>query len=145
MAQFTRVSQVVRQSQFMSEWSGINQQVVNGICIKTSNRLLIKYKNEGIDNLLNSVTLKQLMTYENYSTLDIILRVGVVIKYQHQLMTITLIKSNLKVVVENLKTSETHSFKISKTNINKIARVVNNQDCVDVLQSIYNRMVQEGV
>ena len=85
------------------------------------------------------------MTYEDYGALHAILTQGIVIKYQYQLMTVTLVKSNLKVVVENLKTNETHTFKISKTNINKIARIVNNQDCIDVLQSIYNRMVSEGI
>lgn len=145
MKQFTSIAQIVNASPFLSEWQGINQQIVNGVCIKTSNRLLSKYHNGGVDSLINSVTLKQLMSYERYTTLYDILSKGIVVRYQYQSMSITLIKSNLKVVVENLKTSETHAFKISKTNINKISRIVNNVDSVDVLQSIYNRMVQEGV
>lgn len=145
MKQFTSIAQLVNASPFLSEWSGINQQVVNGICIKTSNRLLLKYHSEGVDNLINSVTLKQLMSYETYSTLYDILSKGIVIKYQSQSMSITLIKSNLKVTIENLKTNETHTFKISKTNINKVSRIINNVDSIDTLQSIYNRMVREGV
>lgn len=144
MTSYTRISEVVECSRFMYVWNGINQEYINGLCIKTSNRLISKYHNEGVDSLINSVTLKQLMTYD-YQALITMLTSGIVVRYQTQALTISLIKSNLKVVVENLKTSEAHTYKISKTNINKLSRIVYNQDCIDVLQSIYNRMVSEGI
>ena len=95
-------------------------------------------------SLINSVTLKQLMTYD-YQALLTMLASGIIVRYQTQSLTISLIKSNLKVVVENLKTSDVHTYKISKTNINKLSRIVLNVDSVDVLQAIYNRMVAEGL
>lgn len=144
MLQFTRISQVVQVSRFMYVWNGTNQEYINGLCIKTSNRLLSKYHNKGEDSLINSVTLKQLMTYD-YQALLTMLASGIIVRYQTQSLTISLIKSNLKVVVENLKTSDVHTYKISKTNINKLSRIVLNVDSVDVLQAIYNRMVAEGL
>jgi len=145
MLKFTKISQIVNASPFFSEWHGTNQQVIQGACIKTSNQLVKKYKFSKIDSHINSVTLKQLVSYEDANTLYNMLAVGIVVIYQYQRLTITLNKTTLKAQLENLKTSEEVSVKISKTNINKLAKIVNNLDVVDVLQSIYKKLNEGGL
>lgn len=145
MLKFTRISQVVSHSSFFSEWDGVNQQVIQGACIKTSNQLVKKYKFSKIDSLINSVTLKQLVSYEDTHTLYTMLSIGIVVVYQYQRLTITLNKTTLKAHLENLKTSEEVSVKVSKTNLNKLSKLVNNLDVVDVLQSIYKKLSEQGL
>lgn len=136
-------SELVSYSDFFTNWLGYNQQIVKGICIKTSNRLLKDYHINHNDYNLNVIALKQLITYENYQTVYTILTNGIQVEYQTYTMIITIKKTCLYVQVENMKTSFSQTLKVSKTNLNKLARVIDNQDALDTLQSIYNRIQRD--
>jgi hypothetical protein len=136
-------SRLVNKSPFFTNWLGFNQQIIQGTCVRTSNRLLKDYHLKGIDNKLNVVALKQLITYENFETTYKILQEGLQVVYQSYSLKVWVKKSCLYVQVDNLKTSFTQTLKISKTNLNKLSRVIDNQDAVDTLQSVYNRIERD--
>jgi len=134
---YTHVSQVLRPQTAFGRWHGRNTRM-----FQTSNRLIAKWVQWGIDSKINSSTVKQLAEYD-VEMLEKALADGLVIAYQYHEITLTRVNQiSIMVEIVNNKpgdyTPETLSQKTMKSLVVDNGTV--NHDVLDVLQAIYEKV-----
>ena len=135
---YTMISQVINDGTEFGSWSGKNTRRY-----MTSNRLIVKYRELGIDSLLNSPTIKQLAQY-NAERLAVILQEGVTIAYQTHLISLTRVaKNSILVNVVNVRTGNNFDVTLSQRTMKDLVidNGAVNHDVLDLIQALYEKVL----
>lgn len=135
------LSQAVKHSSFLQEWNGECFSNVNGVKVLTSNRLLKAFQNKGIDAMLNTPTLKQLLSYD-IQGFNSVMNAGYQFLYQNKVYQLETIKNVNYLTIWFKGSQYLPQVRLSQNLVNRLTKSHElNNDIVDVL----NHLIAKGI
>lgn len=127
------VSQVLKGSQVLGTWNGYNNRL-----FITSNRLIKKLLETGVDSKINTPTFKQLFQYD-YEAFITMMNKGIQVEYQGRQFTLETVGQFINMTSLHLNSGvfDFEGIHLNKTTVNKLADDYSlNKDITDVLRGL---------